>query len=63
LRHWWFDGWNQRAGYPQRAKWPEAMAKCLEATREDDTVDDAGFLFYMMMSNAVNNPGFYFGSP
>jgi hypothetical protein len=31
-RHWWFDGWNQRAMCPQRAKWPEAMAKCLEVS-------------------------------
>lgn len=29
-RHWWFDGWNKRAGYPQREKWPQAMAKCFE---------------------------------
>jgi 2EXR family len=31
-RHWWFDGWNQRAGYPQREVWPKAMAKCLEVS-------------------------------
>ncbi|TVY14626.1 hypothetical protein LARI1_G006159 [Lachnellula arida] len=55
-RHWWFDGWNKRAGYPQREEWPKAMAKCLEnlqLTEEDDVLDEAGFLFYMMVANAM----------
>lgn len=32
FKHWWFEGWNARAAYKQREKWPVAMAKSLEVS-------------------------------
>lgn len=34
-RHWWFDGWNQRAQVYQKEKWTNAMSECLLMTNED----------------------------
>ncbi|TVY71277.1 hypothetical protein LSUE1_G005965 [Lachnellula suecica] len=48
-RHWWFDMWNERAACLQSEKWPKAMAKCLELTKEEDTVDEADLFSYMTL--------------
>lgn len=38
-RHWWFDGWNQRASCGMEDKWPKQLARCLMATAEGDDAD------------------------
>ncbi|KAH7416951.1 hypothetical protein BKA64DRAFT_283635 [Cadophora sp. MPI-SDFR-AT-0126] len=47
-RHWWFDGWNQRAGELQREKWPKVLARSLLVTQFDSQEDDAMFLMHML---------------
>jgi hypothetical protein len=39
-RHWWFDGWNQRAFLGMKEKWPMTLATCLKVTAERDDEDD-----------------------
>lgn len=31
-RHWWFDGWNQRATAGQKVRWEGTMSECLKMT-------------------------------
>ena len=38
-RHWWFDGWNQRAGVCWERKWQDAVSDCLHMTLWDDVSD------------------------
>jgi len=52
-RHWWFEGWNDRAAYGQKAKWPETMAKCLNMTKEGD---DADFWLDMLLLRGAGLP-------
>lgn len=52
-RHWWFDGWNERVRTKQKEKWPETLANCLMATREDDAGNDAVFLLNILFMHAT----------
>ncbi|CZR50514.1 uncharacterized protein PAC_00387 [Phialocephala subalpina] len=55
-RHWWFDGWNQRAKIMQKDKWPETLATSLLLTHEDDAEHDAVFLLNMLFMHATGQP-------
>lgn len=39
-RHWWFEGWNQRAKVYQKEMWTSAMSECLFMTNEDYEEED-----------------------
>jgi hypothetical protein len=47
-RHWWFEGWNQRAKVYQKQRWTKAMAECLLLTRGDDGEDEGNVLMDLL---------------
>lgn len=53
-RHWWFDGWNQRAQVKQKKKWPKTLATSLKLTLEDDS--DDFFLNMLFTLTATRTP-------
>ncbi|KAH7364568.1 hypothetical protein BKA65DRAFT_140829 [Rhexocercosporidium sp. MPI-PUGE-AT-0058] len=47
-RHWWCDGWNQRAAELQREKWPKVLARSMLVTQFESEEGDALFLMHML---------------
>ncbi|KAH9220413.1 hypothetical protein DL95DRAFT_357593 [Leptodontidium sp. 2 PMI_412] len=47
-RHWWCDGWNQRAAELQREKWPKVLARSMLVTQFESEEVDALFLMHML---------------